>query len=76
MTFTQIAIYLYRCSNEALPRPISKRKDKEHKKKKSKVVSTVNAEAEIGLKTANAPPEVASYNTAVPANIIHDQKPG
>ncbi|XP_025153774.1 period circadian protein isoform X3 [Harpegnathos saltator] len=63
-------------SNEALPQPISKRKDKEHKKKKSKTVSAITAEeAEVGLKTVNAPAEVASYNTVVPASVILDQKP-
>lgn len=68
---------MHRRSNEALPQPISKRKDKEHKKKKSKVVSTVvNVEAEVDLKTANAPPEVASYNAVVPANAALDKKPG
>lgn len=68
-----------RCtSNEALPRPISKRKDKEYKKK-SKAISTLNVvEAEVGaLKTSNALPEVASYNAIVPTNTsVLDEKPG
>ncbi|KYN27786.1 Period circadian protein [Trachymyrmex cornetzi] len=65
-------------SHEALPQPVSKRKDKEHKKKKSKVVAAFNAtEAEAGPKTVvNALPEVASYNTVEPVNIILDKKPG
>ena len=65
-------------SHEALPQPISKRKDKEHKKKKSKVVAALNAiEAEAGPKTVvNALPEVASYNTVAPVNVILDKKPG
>ncbi|XP_029178906.1 period circadian protein isoform X2 [Nylanderia fulva] len=55
-------------SNEALPQPISKRKDKEHKKKKSKV-SAINAETEVSaLKTTNVLPEVTSYSVIVPAN--------
>ncbi|CAL1679142.1 unnamed protein product [Lasius platythorax] len=66
-------------SNEALPQPISKRKDKEHKEKKSKAVSALNVtEAEVGaLKTANALPEVASYNVVAPANTggVLDEKP-
>ncbi|XP_018405057.1 PREDICTED: period circadian protein isoform X2 [Cyphomyrmex costatus] len=64
-------------SNEALPQPISKRKDKEHKKKKSKTVAGLNAtEAEAGPKTVvNALPEVTSYNTVAPANVILDKKP-
>ncbi|XP_018302518.1 period circadian regulator isoform X5 [Mycetomoellerius zeteki] len=63
-------------SNEALPQPISKRKDKEHKKKKLKVVAALNAtEAEAGSKTVvNALPEVAAYNTVAPANVILDKK--
>lgn len=65
-------------SNEALPQPISKRKDKEHKKKKLKVVAALNAtEAEAGSKTVvNALPEVAAYNTVAPANVILDKKSG
>ncbi|XP_020277747.1 period circadian protein isoform X2 [Pseudomyrmex gracilis] len=63
-------------SNEALPQPISKRKDKEHKKKKSKAVSALNtADAEVGLKTVNALPEAASYNNVAPANVTLDKKP-
>ncbi|XP_018050159.1 PREDICTED: period circadian protein isoform X6 [Atta colombica] len=64
-------------SHEALPQPISKRKDKEHKKKKSKVVAALNAtEAEAGSKTVvNALPEVASYNTVASVNVILDKKP-
>ncbi|XP_014477101.1 PREDICTED: period circadian protein isoform X2 [Dinoponera quadriceps] len=62
-------------SNEALPKPISKRKDKEHKKKKSKTVSAITTDAEVSLKTVNAPAEVASYNTVAPANVVLDQKP-
>ncbi|KAI4503566.1 hypothetical protein M0802_000969 [Mischocyttarus mexicanus] len=38
-------------SNEALPQPINKRKDKEYKKKKSKTSLAVNAEAEITLRS-------------------------
>lgn len=34
------------------------------------------AEAEVGLKTANALPEVASYNAVAPVNVILDKKPG
>lgn len=70
---------VYQCiSNEALPKPISKRKDKEYKKKKSKTSSALNvAEAEVGvLKTSNALPEVASYNTIIPTNTVLDEKPG
>ncbi|GAB1867606.1 Period circadian protein [Camponotus japonicus] len=68
---------IFGSSNEALPQPISKRKDKEYKKKKSKVVSALNvAEAEVGaLKTSNALPEVASYNAIVPTNTVLDEKP-
>lgn len=66
-------------SNETLPQPISKRKDKEYKKKKSKTVSALNAsETEVGaLKTSNALPEVASYNTITPTNTgVLDKKLG
>ncbi|KAL6431122.1 hypothetical protein ACFW04_007094 [Cataglyphis niger] len=66
-------------SNETLPQPISKRKDKEYKKKKSKAVSALNAsETEVGaLKTSNALPEVASYTTIIPTNTgVLDEKPG
>ncbi|XP_071574910.1 period circadian regulator isoform X4 [Temnothorax nylanderi] len=62
-------------SNEALPQPISKRKDKEHKKKKSKAAINAAAEAEAGPKTVTALPEVASYNAVAPANTVLDQKP-
>ncbi|XP_029668598.1 period circadian protein [Formica exsecta] len=65
-------------SNETLPQPISKRKDKEYKKKKSKTVSALNAsETKVGaLKTSNALPEVASYNTITPTNTgVLDKKP-
>ncbi|CAD1471106.1 unnamed protein product, partial [Heterotrigona itama] len=61
--------------NEALPQPISKRKDKEHKKKKSKTILAVNAEADITLKSAGTPPEAVSYNVAVPTNPILEKKP-
>ncbi|XP_043517512.1 period circadian protein isoform X2 [Frieseomelitta varia] len=60
-------------SSEALPQPISKRKDKEHKKKKSKTILAVNAEADITLKSA--PPEAVSYNVAVPTKPILEKKP-
>lgn len=63
-------------SNEALPQPISKRKDKEHKKKKSKTILAVNAEADIILKSAGTPPEVVSYNVAAPTKPILEKKPG
>lgn len=67
--------YMY--SNEALPQPISKRKDKEHKKKKSKTMAALNAaETEVGPKTVNALPEVVLYNTVAPANIVLEKKPG
>lgn len=62
-------------SNEALPQPISKRKDKEHKKKKSKTILAVNAEADITLKNAGTPPEAVSYNVAVPTKSILEKKP-
>ncbi|XP_031827623.1 period circadian regulator isoform X2 [Nomia melanderi] len=62
-------------SNEALPQPISKRKDKEHKKKKSKTILAVNAEADIALKSAGTPPEAVSYNTVVPLKTILEKKP-
>jgi len=67
--------YVY--SNEALPQPISKRKDKEHKKKKLKAIMTLNAiDTEIGPKTVvNVLPEVESYNVA-PTNTVLDKKPG
>lgn len=64
----------YMCSNE-LPQPISKRKDKEYKKKKSKTVMAFNVKAEADLKMVNALPKVASYNVA-PANAVLDKKPG
>ncbi|KAK2588410.1 hypothetical protein KPH14_004414 [Odynerus spinipes] len=48
-------------SNEALPQPITKRKDKEYKKKKSKTSLAVNAEAEISLRSTGGPPDTASY---------------
>jgi len=64
-------------SNEALPQPISKRKDKEHKKKKLKAIMTLNAiETEVGPKTVvNVLPEVESYNVA-PTNTVLDKKSG
>ncbi|XP_026667078.1 period circadian protein, partial [Ceratina calcarata] len=62
-------------SNEAIPQPISKRKDKEHKKKKSKTISAVNAEGDISLKSADAPPEVVSYNVIVPTKPVFEKKP-
>ncbi|XP_043502915.1 period circadian protein isoform X2 [Polistes fuscatus] len=49
-------------SNEALPQPISKRKDKEYKKKKSKTSLVVNAEAEITLRSTGKSPDNVSYN--------------
>ncbi|XP_066591494.1 period circadian protein isoform X2 [Prorops nasuta] len=58
-------------SNEALPRPISKRKDKEHKKKKSKNVLVKNKETEIGLKAPR--PIIPSYAVA-PARPILEKK--
>lgn len=64
-------------SNEALPQPISKRKDKEHKKKKSKAIATFNpAEAEAGPKTVvnKSLPEITSYNAVAPANTVLDKK--
>ncbi|RLU16663.1 hypothetical protein DMN91_010731 [Ooceraea biroi] len=66
----------FESSNEALPQPISKRKDKEHKKKKSKTTTVLNGavEAETDLKTTNALPEVSSYNAGVPTNVILDKK--
>lgn len=64
-------------SNEALPQPISKRKDKEHKKKKSKAMTVLNAtEAEVGSKTVTTLPEVTSYNAITPTNLVLDKKPG
>ncbi|XP_072762384.1 period circadian regulator isoform X2 [Anoplolepis gracilipes] len=61
-------------SNEALPRPISKRKDKEYKKKKSKAVSAINAEAEVGaLKTSNALSEVKSYNIITNTGVLDEK---
>lgn len=62
-------------SNEAIPQPISKRKDKEHKKKKSKTISAVNAEGDITLKSTGAPPEVVSYNVVVPTKPVFEKKP-
>ncbi|XP_024227427.1 period circadian regulator isoform X2 [Bombus vancouverensis nearcticus] len=61
-------------SNEALPQPISKRKDKEYKKKKSKTILAVNAEADIILKSAGTPPEAVSYNVTVPTKPILEKK--
>lgn len=69
-------MFIWICSNEALPQPISKRKDKEHKKKKSKTILAVNAEADITLKNAGTPPEAVSYNVAVPTKSILEKKPG
>ncbi|KAG7212739.1 hypothetical protein KM043_013005 [Ampulex compressa] len=60
-------------SNEALPQPISKRKDKEHKKK-SKTVFAFNAAAEIALKSVGEPPETALYNAVVATKPIFDKK--
>ncbi|XP_076163774.1 period circadian regulator isoform X5 [Ptiloglossa arizonensis] len=62
-------------SNEALPQPISKRKDKEHKKKKSKAILAVNTETDITLKSAGTPPETVSYNVVVPLKPILEKKP-
>ncbi|XP_076235566.1 period circadian regulator [Calliopsis andreniformis] len=62
-------------SNEALPQPISKRKDKEHKKKKSKTILAVNAEADIALKSVGTPPEAVPYNVVVPTKPILEKKP-
>ncbi|XP_076548457.1 period circadian regulator isoform X2 [Osmia lignaria lignaria] len=64
----------FKSSNEALPQPISKRKDKEHKKKKSKAILAVNAEADI-VKSAGTPAEIASYNVAVPTKPVLEKKP-
>ncbi|XP_012134868.1 period circadian regulator isoform X4 [Megachile rotundata] len=66
---------LYERSNEALPQPISKRKDKEHKKKKSKASLAVNNEADITLKSAGTPAEIMSYNVAVPTKAVVEKKP-
>lgn len=63
-------------SNEALPKPISKRKDKEHKKKKSKTILAVNAEADVALKSAGTPPEAVPYTVVVPLKTILEKKPG
>ncbi|XP_012533743.1 period circadian protein isoform X3 [Monomorium pharaonis] len=64
---------IFESSDKALPRPISK-KDKEHKKKKLKTVTVLDAaEAEADSKTVNALPEVA-YNVA-PASAVLDKKP-
>ncbi|KAH0953602.1 hypothetical protein HN011_012556, partial [Eciton burchellii] len=64
--------FTFESSNEALPQPISKRKDK---KKKSKTTSMFNAtETETDLKTANALPEVASYNAGTSASVTFDKK--
>ncbi|CAK9831407.1 Period circadian protein [Anthophora retusa] len=65
----------FESSNEALLQPISKRKDKEHKKKKSKAILAVNAEADITLKSVGTPPEAVSYNVAVPTKPILEKKP-
>ncbi|XP_015432079.1 PREDICTED: period circadian protein [Dufourea novaeangliae] len=62
-------------SNEALPQPISKRKDKEHKKKKSKTILAVNVEADIALKNAGTQPEPLSYNVVAPSKPILEKKP-
>ncbi|XP_029034643.1 period circadian protein isoform X8 [Osmia bicornis bicornis] len=64
----------FKSSNEALPQPISKRKDKEHKKKKSKAILAINAEADI-VKSAGTPAEIASYNVAVPTKPVLEKKP-
>lgn len=61
-------------SNEALPQPISKRKDKEHKKKKSKTILAVNAEADVALKNAGTPPDAVPYNVVVPTKPILESK--
>lgn len=64
-------------SNEA-PQPISKKKDKEHKKKKSKSMAVLNAaETEVDpSKVVNALPKIASYNAVAPANAVLDKKSG
>ncbi|XP_015189237.1 PREDICTED: period circadian protein isoform X3 [Polistes dominula] len=49
-------------SNEAVPQPINKRKDKEYKKKKSKTSLVVNAEPEIILRSTGKSSDNASYN--------------
>ncbi|XP_011869759.1 PREDICTED: period circadian protein isoform X3 [Vollenhovia emeryi] len=66
---------IFGSSNEALPQPISKRKDKEHKKKKSKTMVLNAVETEAGPKTVIALPEVTSYNAVAPANTVLDKKP-
>ncbi|XP_070157124.1 period circadian regulator isoform X4 [Polyergus mexicanus] len=62
-------------SNETFPQPISKRKDKEYKKKKSKTISALNASGtEVGV--LNTSPEIASYNTITPTSTgVLDEKP-
>ncbi|XP_076687250.1 period circadian regulator isoform X4 [Andrena cerasifolii] len=59
-------------SNEALPQPISKRKDK---KKKSKAILAVNDAADSALKNVGTPPEGVSYNVVVPTKPILEKKP-
>ncbi|XP_047346985.1 period circadian protein isoform X3 [Vespa velutina] len=61
-------------SNEALPQPISKRKDKEYKKKKSKTSLAVNAEAEITLRSIGTPPDNASYNLVTSTKPILEKQ--
>ncbi|XP_053970561.1 period circadian protein isoform X2 [Hylaeus volcanicus] len=62
-------------SNEALPQPISKRKDKEHKKKKSKAILAVNTESNVTLKNASTPPEAVSYTVVVLSKPVLEKKP-
>nr|KAF7432381.1 hypothetical protein H0235_005305 [Vespula pensylvanica] len=61
-------------SNEALPQPISKRKDKEYKKKKSKTFLAVNSEAEITLRSTGTPPDNTSYNLVTSTKPILEKQ--
>lgn len=63
-------------SNEALPQPISKRKDKEYKKKKSKTFLAVNSEAEITLRSTGTPPDNTSYNLVTSTKPILEKQTG
>lgn len=61
-------------SNEAVPQPISKRKDKEYKKKKSKTSLAVNAEAEISLRSTVTSANTVSYNLVASAKPVLEKQ--
>ncbi|XP_015600144.1 period circadian protein isoform X2 [Cephus cinctus] len=58
-------------SNETLPQPISQKKDKEYKKKKSKTSITINVVSEVNLNSADESSPEVSYTAGVsPAKSI------